>query len=101
MWSSHFAPNSHPRESHRGDVPKPDRASVQVRVDTASHVRPFGALAGVPSWADGSARSHRDDVLGDRAVQIVQSRRCGARSIEHLGSAHDEVELVLLLAVAR
>lgn len=38
---------------------------------------------------------------GARAVQIVYSRRRGARQIEHIGSAHDEVELELLRAVAR
>lgn len=38
---------------------------------------------------------------GARAVQIVYSRRQGARRIEHIGSAHDEVELELLKAVAR
>jgi hypothetical protein len=38
---------------------------------------------------------------GARAVQIVYSRRKGARRIEHIGSAHDEVELELLKAVAR
>ena len=30
---------------------------------------------------------------GATAVQIVRSWRKGSRSIEHLGSAHDEVEL--------
>jgi hypothetical protein len=34
-------------------------------------------------------------------VQIVYSRRRGARQIEHIGSAHDGVELELLRAVAR
>jgi hypothetical protein len=38
---------------------------------------------------------------GARAVQIVYSRRRGARQIEHIGSAHDEVELEVLRAVAR
>jgi hypothetical protein len=38
---------------------------------------------------------------GARAVQIVYSRRKGSRKIEHIGSAHDEVELELLKAVAR
>jgi len=38
---------------------------------------------------------------GARAVQIVYSRRQGARRIEHIGSAHDEVELELLKAAAR
>jgi hypothetical protein len=38
---------------------------------------------------------------GARAVQIVYSRRKGARTIEHIGSAHDEVELELLKAAAR
>src|SRR5438270_13862045 len=38
---------------------------------------------------------------GARAVQIVHSSRRGSRDIEHLGSAHDEVELELLKAVAR
>jgi Transposase DDE domain len=37
---------------------------------------------------------------GARAVQIVYSRRKGARRIEHIGSAHDEVELELLKAAA-
>jgi hypothetical protein len=38
---------------------------------------------------------------GARAVQIVYSRRRGSRQIEHIGSAHDEVELELLKTVAR
>jgi hypothetical protein len=38
---------------------------------------------------------------GARAVQIVHSRRKGSRDIEHIGSAHDEVELELLKTVAR
>jgi hypothetical protein len=38
---------------------------------------------------------------GARAVQIVYSRRKGSRRIEHMGSAHDAVELELLKAVTR
>ena len=38
---------------------------------------------------------------GGTAVQIVHSSRRGSRDIEHLGSAHDEVELELLKAAAR
>jgi hypothetical protein len=38
---------------------------------------------------------------GARAVQIVYSRRQGARRIEHIGSAHDDAELDRLKAVAR
>src|SRR6478735_4668166 len=38
---------------------------------------------------------------GARAVQIVYSNRGGKRRIEHIGSAHDDVELELLKAVAR
>src|SRR5438045_1433443 len=38
---------------------------------------------------------------GARAVQIVHSSRRGSRDIEHIGSAHDEVELELLKADAR
>jgi hypothetical protein len=34
-------------------------------------------------------------------VQIVHSSRKGSRDIEHLGSAHDDVELELLKTVAR
>ncbi|OPE46158.1 IS1634 family transposase, partial [Mycobacterium intermedium] len=37
---------------------------------------------------------------GATAVQIVWSNRRGARSIEHLGSAHDDGELVALKAAA-
>lgn len=37
---------------------------------------------------------------GAIAVQIVWSSRRGARSIEHIGSAHDEVELAALKAAA-
>jgi len=37
---------------------------------------------------------------GASAVQIVWSSRRGSRSIEHLGSAHDEVELAALKAAA-
>jgi len=35
---------------------------------------------------------------GATAVQIVWSSRKGSRSIEHLGSAHDDVELAALKA---
>ena len=38
---------------------------------------------------------------GAQAVQIVYSSRRGSRSIAHIGSAHDEVELELLKTVAR
>jgi hypothetical protein len=38
---------------------------------------------------------------GATAVQIVYSTHRGSRDIEHLGSAHDEVELELLKAAAR
>jgi hypothetical protein len=38
---------------------------------------------------------------GATAVQIVHSSRRGSRDIEHLGSAHDDVELELLKAAAR
>lgn len=38
---------------------------------------------------------------GARAVQIVRSSRKGARSIEHIGSAHDDAELAVLKEVAR
>src|SRR5438874_6051725 len=38
---------------------------------------------------------------GARAVQIVHSSRRGSRDIEHVGSAHDDVEIELLKAVAR
>lgn len=38
---------------------------------------------------------------GATAVQIVYSWHQGARQIEHIGSAHDEVELELLKAAAR
>jgi len=38
---------------------------------------------------------------GARAVQIVHSNRGGKRRIEHIGSAHDDVELELLKTVAR
>jgi hypothetical protein len=34
-------------------------------------------------------------------VQIVYSYHRGSRQIEHIGSAHDDVELELLKAVAR
>jgi hypothetical protein len=34
-------------------------------------------------------------------VQIVHSSRRGSRDIEHIGSAHDEVQLAALRAVAR
>ena len=37
---------------------------------------------------------------GATAVQIVHSFHRGSREIEHIGSAHDEVELELLKAVA-
>ena len=38
---------------------------------------------------------------GATAVQIVYSWHRGSREIEHIGSAHDDVELELLKAVAR
>jgi hypothetical protein len=38
---------------------------------------------------------------GATAVQIVYSSHRGSREIEHIGSAHDDVELVLLKAAAR
>lgn len=38
---------------------------------------------------------------GAHAVQIVYSSRRGSRSMVHIGSAHDEVELELLKSVAR
>jgi hypothetical protein len=38
---------------------------------------------------------------GARAVQIVYSRRKGSREIEHIGSAHSDVDLELLKTVAR
>ncbi|WP_198282986.1 hypothetical protein [Actinomyces sp. oral taxon 171] len=38
---------------------------------------------------------------GARAVQIVHSFRKGARSIEHIDSAHDDAELAVLKEVAR
>ena len=38
---------------------------------------------------------------GATAVQIVYSWRRGSREIEHVGSAHDDVELELLKAAAR
>jgi hypothetical protein len=38
---------------------------------------------------------------GARAVQIVYSRRKGARQMEHVGSAHTEEDYELLLAAAR
>ena len=37
---------------------------------------------------------------GATAVQIVYSYHRGSRQIEHIGSAHDDVELELLKAVA-
>ena len=38
---------------------------------------------------------------GARAVQIVHFSQKGARSIEHIGSAHDDAELAVLKEVAR
>jgi hypothetical protein len=38
---------------------------------------------------------------GATAVQIVHSSRRGSRDIEHIGSAHDDVELELLKVAAR
>jgi len=38
---------------------------------------------------------------GATAVQIVHSSRRGSRDIEHIGSAHDDVELEVLKAAAR
>ena len=39
-------------------------------------------------------------VSGTTAVQIVWSWRKGSRSIEHIGSAHDEVQLAALKTAA-
>ena len=38
---------------------------------------------------------------GARAVQIVHGSRRGSRTIEHVGSAHDDLELEALKAAAR
>jgi hypothetical protein len=38
---------------------------------------------------------------GATAVQIVHSSRRGSRDIEHIGSAHDDAEVELLMAAAR
>ena len=38
---------------------------------------------------------------GARAVQIVHGSRRGSRTIEHVGSAHDDLELEVLKAAAR
>ena len=38
---------------------------------------------------------------GATAVQIVFSNRRGARTMEHIGSAHTQAELELLKAAAR
>lgn len=38
---------------------------------------------------------------GATAVQVVWSSRRGSRSIEHMGSAHDDAELEALKAAAR
>jgi Transposase DDE domain len=38
---------------------------------------------------------------GARAVQVVYSSRKGSRDIEHIGSAHDDIELEMLKTVAR
>jgi hypothetical protein len=38
---------------------------------------------------------------GATAVQIVYSSHRGSRTIEHIGSAHDDAEVALLKAVAR
>src|SRR3979490_31464 len=48
----------------------------------------------------GGLRAHREDQVGAIAVQIVWSSRRGSRSIEHLGSAHDEAGLAALKAAA-
>jgi hypothetical protein len=38
---------------------------------------------------------------GATAVQIVHSSRRGSRNIEHIGSAHDDAELAVLMEIAR
>ena len=38
---------------------------------------------------------------GATAVQIVHGSRRGSRTIEHVGSAHDELELEALMAASR
>jgi hypothetical protein len=51
--------------------------------------------------SSGGVRSHREDLVGATAVQIVWSYRRGSRKIEHIGSAHDDAELEALKAAAR
>lgn len=38
---------------------------------------------------------------GAQAVQIIWSKKRGHAEVEHIGSAHDEAQLELLMAVAR
>ena len=75
-----------------------------VRSVTCGVARRWGsicALMGVVGcWSVAYVRTVRT-ASGATAVQIVYSTRRGSRSIEHIGSAHDEQELQALKAAAR
>jgi hypothetical protein len=47
------------------------------------------------------ARSHREDLVGATAVQIVWSCWLESQNIEHIGSAHDDGEFEALRAARR
>ena len=61
----------------------------------------FCALAGSYSWAMAPHIRTVKTSSGARAVQIVYSNRGGKRTMEHVGSAHDDGELELLKDAAR
>jgi hypothetical protein len=60
----------------------------------------FGALIGSLSGVSGYIRKVKT-ASGATAVQIVEKRAGVRRIVEHVGSAHDEVELAVLVQVAR
>jgi hypothetical protein len=53
------------------------------------------------STSKSSEMPYAGDGVGATAVQIVYTSRRGSRDIEHIGSAHDDVEMGLLKAAAR
>ena len=60
----------------------------------------FGALIGSLGGVSGFIRKVKT-ASGATAVQIVEKRSGIRRIVEHVGSAHDEVELAVLVQVAR
>lgn len=49
----------------------------------------------------GLVRASGEDCVGATAVQIVHKRGRTVLGIDHIGSAHDEAQLAMLMQVAR